>query len=150
MKNIFNPSDHAELICRLDALRPDSPRQWGSMSPSQMLAHCSAGIEMAMGRVNPPRTLLGRLLGPMIKWIVLKDDAPMRRNSPTMDALVVTGEADFEREYERLRNLVLHFVAGGKAACTAHPHTLFGPLSPDQWSILMYKHLDHHLRQFSA
>jgi hypothetical protein len=25
-----------------------------------------------------------------------------------------------------------------------------GPLKPQQWAILMYKHVDHHLRQFGG
>ena len=32
----------------------------------------------------------------------------------------------------------------------SHPHTFFGSLTADEWSLLMYKHLDHHLTQFSA
>jgi hypothetical protein len=26
----------------------------------------------------------------------------------------------------------------------------FGPLKPKQWAILMYKHVDHHVRQFGV
>jgi hypothetical protein len=46
--------------------------------------------------------------------------------------------------------LIDRFAAAGPAGCTAHPHAFFGSLAPDQWAILMYKHLDHHLRQFGA
>lgn len=42
------------------------------------------------------------------------------------------------------------FVAGGPSKCTAYPHAFFGKLTPEQWGELMYKHLDHHLRQFDA
>jgi hypothetical protein len=33
-------------------LRSDSERQWGKMNAAQMLAHCSAAIGMAEGKVN--------------------------------------------------------------------------------------------------
>jgi transposase InsO family protein len=42
------------------------------------------------------------------------------------------------------------FVAAGPKSCTTHPHSFFGPLTPEEWAILMYKHLDHHLRQFGV
>ena len=42
------------------------------------------------------------------------------------------------------------FAAEGPACWSRHPHPFFGPLKPQQWAILMYKHLDHHLRQFGA
>jgi hypothetical protein len=31
-----------------------------------------------------------------------------------------------------------------------YPHVAFGKLTPAEWSLLHHKHLDHHLRQFSA
>jgi hypothetical protein len=150
MKNVFDPADQREIITRLNNLRPASARQWGTMSPAQMLAHCSIGVEMAMGSFRPPRKLIGRLLGPVIKPLALKDDAPMRRNSPTVDGMVIAGEPDFDLERKRLRALLESFFAAGPTACTTHPHSFFGPLTPGQWSILMYKHLDHHFRQFGA
>jgi hypothetical protein len=86
----------------------------------------------------------------MIKRLALRDDEPMRKNSPTVEDLVVQDERDVEVERTRLRNLIDRFVANGPSVCTTHPHSFFGPLTPQQWSILMYKHLDHHLRQFGA
>jgi hypothetical protein len=49
-----------------------------------------------------------------------------------------------------LRGLIDRFVASGPAGCTNHPHSFFGRLTPEEWAILMYKHLDHHLRQFGV
>ena len=39
------------------------------------------------------------------------------------------------------------------AHCSAgfeNPHSFFGRLTPEEWAVLMYKHVDHHLRQFGA
>jgi len=63
---------------------------------------------------------------------------------------VVKDDPDFEVERERLCGLIDRFATGGPAACTTHPHAFFGRLTPEQWSMIMYKHLDHHLRQFGA
>ena len=74
----------------------------------------------------------------------------MRRNSPTAPGLIVEGEADLESSRERLLAVLDRFVAGGEQRCTTHPHVFFGAMTPREWSTMMYKHLDHHLRQFGA
>jgi hypothetical protein len=149
-RNLFQTERVEEIKERLRQLKPDSARQWGKMSPAQMLAHCSAGIEMAVGEIRPPRALIGRIIGPAVKRVVIRDEEPMRRNSPTAKELVVTGDRDFEAERKRLSSLIDRFAMTGPSGCTDYPHAFFGSLTPDEWAILTYKHLDHHLRQFSA
>jgi hypothetical protein len=150
MKNLFDLATANEVKARLATLQPDSPRQWGTMTPAQAMAHCSVSLDMALGDFRPPRKFIGRLLGPLIKPFVFRDDQPMRKNSPTIEEVIVADNRDLEVERTRLRNALDRFTTTGPTACTRHPHAFFGPLTPAQWSILMYKHLDHHLRQFSA
>jgi len=150
MESLFESGCVDEVQQRLSRLQPDQPRQWGTMSPAQMLAHCSLGLEMAAGEIRPPRALIGRILGPVIKPIALREGEPMRRNSPTAKELVINSDRNFETERKRLSGLIDRFAAAGPAGCTAHPHAFFGSLTPDEWAVLMYKHLDHHLRQFGA
>jgi len=149
-RSMFQPERVDEIHQRLRKLQPDSGRQWGKMTPAQMLAHCSAGMQMAAGEIRPRRALIGRLIGPAVKSVAFRDEEPMRRNSPTAKELLVEGELDFESEHVRLLGLIDRFARAGPAGCTDHPHAFFGPLTPDEWGILMYKHLDHHLRQFGA
>jgi hypothetical protein len=150
MKNLFEATRVEEVKERILRLRPDSERLWGRMSAAQAVAHCSAGVELALGDRLPPQMLLGRILGRMLKPKVLGNDEPMRRNSPTVKGLVVQDERDLGKEQERLRGLIDRFAAGGPAGCTKHPHSFFGRLTPAEWAILVYKHLDHHLRQFGV
>ena len=150
MKNLFEAARVEEVKERILRLRPDSERLWGRMSAAQAVAHCSAGVELALGDRLPPQMLLGRILGRMLKPKVLGNDEPMRRNSPTVKGLVVQDERDLGKEQERLRGLIDRFAAGGPTGCTKHPHSFFGRLTPEEWAILMYKHLDHHLRQFGV
>ena len=148
MKNLFDAARVAEVKERTARLRPDSERQWGKMNPAQMLAHCSLGIEWAVGDRTPPRMFLGRILGRIVKPLALRNDEPMRRNSPTAKELVVHDDRDLETERGRLCRLIDRFAAAGPEGCTTHPHSFFGRLTPEEWATLMYKHLDHHLRQF--
>jgi len=150
MKHLYDPAEAESLKQRLAALRPDSARQWGTMTATQMVEHCARGMEMAVGDLRPPRKLLGRILGPVIRPLALKDDAPMRRNSPTVPELVIADARELDVERERLSASIARFAAAGPAGCTTYPHSFFGRMTPEQWAILMYKHLDHHLRQFGA
>jgi hypothetical protein len=150
MKTVFDAACVDELHNRLARLQPGSSRQWGKMSAAQMLAHCSKGLEMAAGEIRPPRALVGRIIGRVVKRAALRDDKPMIRNSPTSRELVIEDDHEFAVEQARLSTLIGRFAAAGRGGCTSHPHAFFGPLTPDEWGILMYKHLDHHLRQFGA
>ena len=150
MKNLFEVARVEEVKERLAQLRPDSERLWGKMNAPQALAHCSAAVEWAVGDRIPPRMFLGRIMGRIVKPMVLGNDEPMRRNSPTAKDLVVQDERDLGTERERLCGLINRFAAAGPKGCTTHPHSFFGRLTPEEWAELMYKHLDHHLRQFGV
>jgi Protein of unknown function (DUF1569) len=150
MKNLFEAARAGEVKQRIAQLRPDSERLWGKMNPAQALEHCSRGMEMALGDKTPPRVLVGRIMGWMVKPMALGNDEPMRRNSPTAKELVVQDERDLVTERARLCGLIDRFAAAGPKGCTRHPHAFFGRLTPEEWAILMYKHLDHHLRQFGV
>src|SRR5579859_1603062 len=149
MKNLFQPEAAHEISSRIDKLQPQSQREWGKMGVAQMMAHCSATMEVASGTVVLPRMLIGRILGPLVRSN-FTNEKPFSKNGPTDKNFVIADTRDFAQEQKRLKGLVLSFHEGGEAKCTRHPHSFFGPLTPEQWATGMYKHLDHHLRQFGV
>lgn len=149
MKSLFESATIAEVMERLSALRPETERMWGTMNAAQALAHCSAVMELAVGDAFPPRLLPGRVLGPFLMGIYTSE-RPLRRGLPTDKSFLVCEQRDFVVERERLSSLVHRFFEGGPEGCTKHPHPFFGRLTPAAWSTGLYKHLDHHLRQFGA
>jgi hypothetical protein len=150
MKNLFEAAAVDEVKERLTRLKPDSERLWGTMTAAQAVAHCAAGMELATGDQRPPRKLVGLIFGGLVKKLALGNDDPMRRNTPTVKGLLVKDERDLEVERKRLSALIDRFSAAGPAGCTTHPHSFFGRLTPQEWAVLTYKHLDHHLRQFGV
>jgi len=150
MKNLFEAATLQEIKDRVERLGPNNVRQWGKMTAPQAMAHCAIAMEWAVGDVRPKRAFLGRIFGALAKAQVLKDEKPLRRNTPTDKTLVVADQRDLKKEGERLCQLVDRFAAGGPEGCTTHPHLFFGSLTPEEWATLMYKHIDHHLRQFGA
>ena len=149
MKNLFNASDTDEIILRIEGISPDAQRQWGKMELPQMLAHCGNVLEMAVGNINPDRQLIGRLIGGFLKF-KYTEEKPFSKGDPTDVHVKVTDVRNFKVEKERLMRLVKQFSAGREINCTRHPHPFFGDLTPADWSRGMYKHLDHHLRQFGG
>ena len=150
MKNLFEPGRATELTDRIERLRPDSPRQWGTMTASQAMAHCSVAMEWAVGDTVVPRMMIGRVIGPLARRMAVRNDDPMQKNAPTSPDLRITDERELDIERARLIRLIERFSAGGPAGCTTHPHSFFGRMTPDEWAVLMYKHVDHHLRQFGV
>jgi hypothetical protein len=148
MKTLFEASTVEEVKARMERLGPDTERLWGTMSPAQALAHCSTVMEVAVGLTFPPRTLAGRLFGRYAKSMFGKEK-PLRRNMPTDKHFVVSDERELVVERQRLSGLIDRLAAGPEA-CTKHPHSFFGPLTPVEWATLTYRHLDHHLRQFQV
>src|ERR1700685_423447 len=116
---------------RLTRLSAESQRQWGKMNAAQMLAHCSQWMEMASGQSSSPRSWIGYIFGRIAKRSILSD-APIRRNMPTDKILIVSDERDFASERQRLALLMDRFTTDGPEQCTQHPHSFFGPMTPQE------------------
>ena len=149
MKNIFDPADAESFVKRIDQLTPQSTPQWGKMNVAQMLAHCKTGLEVAQGEKSVKRIFIGYILGPLFKSSFY-NEKPFSKNIATAEIFKMQGEFDFDFEKQELIKKILQFYEGGPSKCTTEPHGFFGHLTPQQWGIGMYKHLDHHLRQFGV
>lgn len=149
MKSLFHEPDTEEILLRIDALRPQSSRQWGTMEVAQMLAHCSAVLAIGAGSAAPKRAFIGRIIGPLVKSGYYNDQ-PWKQGLPTSPSAVISGSRDFDAEKQQLQYAVAAFHRNGPEASTRHPHPFLGKLTPEQWGKGMYKHLDHHLKQFGS
>ena len=149
MQNMFNAVDRLEIERRLAALLPSSARQWGKMNVAQMLAHCAVALEAPLGERRKAQAFLGRLLRPFILSSVL-GEKPLRHDSPTDPDFVMADTREFSQEQARLVDRLGRFCERGPSASDGQVHSFFGKLSGQQWGRLVYKHLDHHLRQFGG
>lgn len=149
MNNLFNQADLLGIIERVEQLQPESKNLWGKMNVSQMLSHCNASFEMAMGKIKSPRLFIGRIIAPLIRKEVL-GQSPFKKNSPTDKKFIFPENNDFHEQKAKLLKSMNEFYEGGKEICTTHPHPFFGKFTPEQWAILQWKHTDHHLRQFGV
>ncbi len=149
MQNLYEQPVYEAILERIKSLTPNQKPLWGKMNAAQMLAHCCVAFSVPLADKALPRPLLGRMFGWMIKS-KLYDEVPYKKSLPTSPAFIIKDEKNFEEEQEKLLNLTSEFFTKGKKNTGRFPHPIFGTFTPDQWGISMYKHLDHHLRQFGA
>jgi hypothetical protein len=152
MKTLAHPVDEAEILERLEALRPESARRWGRMSARQMVCHLADSFRFAVGQ-RPVRARPGLFGRTVVKWVALYVPLPWPpgiATSPEVDAEVEgTRPADYASDVAELRALLGRFVAeAGRLDGRAHP--VFGRMSAAAWLRWGYLHADHHLRQFGA
>lgn len=150
LPNLFTPEVSESTIARINRLTPDTPALWGKMNAAQMLAHCNVTYELVYDDKHPkPGPLMGFILRTFIKKGVV-NEKPYKRNSPTAPAFLVTTDKDFEAEKKRLVDHIRKTQALGEAYFQGRASHSFGVLSAGEWNNMFYKHLDHHLNQFSA
>lgn len=150
MRNIFDPMVVDDLAHRIGQLNPASHPEWGRMTVDQMLAHCNVAYEMVYESVHPrPGRLKGFLLRTLVKRAVV-GPRPYPHNTPTAPQFRVTARRDFANEQQRLIAYLHRVQQDGVAAFDGRISHSFGALTAEEWNVLFYKHLDHHLRQFGV
>jgi len=74
---------------------------------------------------------------------------PVPKGLPTARELIARKPSDWSIEVADLRDQLNGLVQrGAEALAPAHP--AFGRMSAKQWGVLIYRHMDHHLRQFGV
>ena len=147
MKTVSDKTTRDELIRRIRQLNSNATAQWGKMNVDQMVKHCSLWEELMLGKKKYKQNWIGKLFGKMALKGLLKDDRPMSRNTPTLPDLKIKETGDFETEKTRWISLM--------EERASHPppdimHPFFGKITGEQSDFLIYKHTDHHLRQFNG
>lgn len=149
MKSILDLDTKNDILKRIEKLNPETKSLWGKMNVAQMLCHCANGMGLATGKIKPPRQFIGKLFG----WIfkpAYYNNRHFPKNIQTIKGGAVSEEKEFAFEKKRLVEAIEEMHAGGEEICTTHPHPIMGNYTPAEWGMGMYKHLDHHLRQFGV
>ncbi len=149
MKNLFDKDTYTEIINRLNTLTPNTQRQWGKMNVAQMLAHCKEAFKVPLSDKKMPRSILGLLVGWMIKS-KLYNDEPWKRTCQRPPILSLKMNVILKKKSRSLLAMINQFHHAGPGNVGKYPHPMFGAFTPEQWGQSMYKHLDHHLMQFGV
>lgn len=149
MNSIFHPEGNKKLIERIESLTPITHNEWGTMNVSQMLVHCQMPIKVAFGELKLKGGLMAFLFGKRAKKN-FTSNKPIRKNMPTAKEFIIKGHPDFEASKSELISMISKFATEGPKAIKAVKHPFFGHLTNEEWDIMQWAHLDHHLKQFGA
>lgn len=142
-----------EMFLLLNNLSADAKAKWGKMNAQQMVEHVTGFFNISLEKlkfdiVTPEEHL------PKYKEF-LYSDKEFKEN--TKAPLSVLGEEPLPLHYpslaiamEKLQQAVQGFVNYFKnepGKKTLHP--VFGMLNFDEWVLLHYKHVIHHMKQFN-
>jgi hypothetical protein len=149
MQSIYNQADLDSLIQRINSLDAGAKPVWGKMNVGQMLAHSQKPLDVVFGELKLKRGLIGVLFGGIARRS-MSGDKPFKKNLPTAPAFVVKDEREVEHEKKELIRKLDKFVSIRKDSLEAIVHPFFGKMKHQEWDRLMWKHLDHHLKQFGV
>ena len=148
MKSVWNARDHGDLRDRVQRLTPASSAQWGRMNAPQMVAHLTDSLRMASGELHAEPKNMPLLRYPPMKQLIIYC-LPFPKGAPTAPELLARKPGAWTEEVGLLRDELDQFVRRGPAA-TVKVHPAFGRLSGKAWGTLVYRHIDHHLKQFGV
>ena len=141
-----------ESILLFKKLTTDSLGKWGKMNAQQMLEHVAAFFYVSTEKIKFDLVTPVEHL-PKYKEFLLSDKE-FREN--TKAPVTVIGEepmplryATMDEAQENLEESIEYFESFFKDDAekrTMHP--VFGELNFEDWVLLHYKHVTHHLRQF--
>lgn len=149
MESLFDPQGNQKMISRIERLTPITLSQWGKMTVSQMMAHCQQPIKVPLGLLQLKPNWLSFFFGKSVKKQMMNQKS-FRKDLPTVKEFRIAGEPDFEKTKQELIALVERFAKEGHASIKVTKHPFFGEMTLEEWDVLQWKHLDHHLRQFGV
>ena len=146
--NIFIQKDYMDIKDRINQLKTQSQRQWGEMSLNQTLEHCSIQLRIGLGILpitgyeGPSmfRTTIGH-------WMLLYA-LPWPKGSETPSQMNVLSKGSPLPDIQDSKQALLELLEKVQAEHRFKPHPFFGNMGKKDWGRLIWKHLDHHLRQF--
>ncbi len=148
MRSILDETARRDIVARVERLSGDSQRQWGTMELPQMLAHAADALRIAVGDINVDKARGLLRFAPMRYLMIYVLPWPKGKAQAPREART-TAPTDWEEDRATLLALIDRFATTPPS--DAPPlHPLFGRMTARDWDVFSYRHLDHHLRQFSA
>ncbi len=73
-----------------------------------------------------------------------------KKNLPTDKSFVITDSKDFEKTKKELLDTIKKYTSLNPENINNKLHPFFGKLTYEEWGVLIYKHFNHHLKQFGV
>ncbi len=140
------------FIQKTGTLQSDASGKWGKMNGQQMIEHVTAFFKISSGKLQFPVVTPVEEL-PKYKAFILSDK-PFRENTKAPAEILGTEPlplrtANMGEAVSELKKSISEFedyFSAEPDRVTSHP--VFGELNADEWVLLHYKHVIHHMTQF--
>jgi len=153
MKSIYKSADFDQIISRINKLTPDSQHRWGKMNVNEMICHVTDQIRLGIDEkrteypFNPIIQFFGRMM--FVYGFKFPKNFITVREMKQGDKGEGTKPTNFNQDFQSLIHVLKEFASKDKSySFSSHP--AFGKMSRKEWGFMVYKHLDHHLRQFGV
>ena len=147
-RTIFDSARRDELLERLGRLTPDAKAQWGKLTAPRMICHLSDSLRVAVGEV-PSKFKPGPLANPLVRWLLAYVIPFPKERAQTAPEMLLTQPADWQADLSTVREQLRAAAQRGPHGRWAR-HPAFGEVSGTLYGVFIYKHFDHHLRQFGV
>lgn len=153
MNNLINNADYEQIKNRINKLTSETHQLWGKMTVNEMICHISDPIRDILG-IRETALVVPEEMRLQIVQMVL-NETPFNRDLPTFPPYLQAADgggtkpAHFEHDKTALLDLINQFYATD-SAFNFHTHAGLGVLSREQFGLFLWKHFDHHLRQFGV
>jgi Protein of unknown function (DUF1569) len=141
-------TDAREIKDRIARVQPGATPQWGRFSSPQMICHLADSLKMALGDLPVPSKWLPIRYPPLKQFIIFV--APFPKHAPTAPQLLARRPREWAAD---VADLQTHVDRLGQHRASRAPwpeHPVFGPMSERAWGVQIYRHMDHHLKQFGV
>ena len=140
----------AEFIPLINALPADAIGKWGKMNGQQMVEHVAGFFKVSTGKIKFPLVTPVEHLPKYKEFLNSNKEFRENTKAPVLPEEPLPMQfATMTESINELDKDIKEFVelfSNNDQLKTVHP--VFGELNFDEWVLLHYKHVTHHLRQF--
>jgi hypothetical protein len=147
-RTIFNTGDLDALLERIDRLAPDVKAHWGMMTAHRMICHLTDSLRVCSGEI-PAEARKSMLANPIARWLLAYVVPFPKAKAETAPEMLLTQPADWQADVTAVREQLRGAARRGPTGAWAR-HPAFGDVSGKLYGVFIYKHFDHHLRQFGV
>lgn len=143
---LYDAARRDELVRRLATLSHDRAPQWGKFTAPRMVSHLLEAFRLSRGELVLPRRPVP------LRWLIrrlLIHTLPFPKGAPTAPEMSSRKPNSWDADVAALQADIAA-VREPAAGAVLAVHPFFGDMSAHDWGVLLYKHTDHHLRQFGV
>ncbi|MEO5984805.1 MAG: DinB family protein [Ferruginibacter sp.] len=143
-----------DVVELMNAFSHDAKGKWGKMNVQQMIEHVTDFFDVSTNQIKfnlvTPEEHLPKYKG------FLMSDKEFRENTKAPESVlgdqpVAIRNASLIEALDKLQKSIndfFEYFQNDPLLTTTHP--VFGPLNFEEWALLHYKHVVHHLKQFGS